>query len=277
MNNKLTINPDEISQEISQAIPFIRDLDIQHVELRSQNGKSIIDFTFDEAKLLARALKNENLEVAAYASPLFKWYLNADSPEVNYDHFYFEPRLSVDQKKSYITKAVQLSDLFECQRLRIFSYLRDPKLTVNDFINDELLHFAIDEARKYGVTLVMENEPICTVNKRAEVLDVLNGTPETIGLFFDVSNFNHVGDPLIEEDIAKFASRIAYIQCKNFIMNPDFQYVSLEEGQLDYQQIMMWFRNANLTETFINIETHLSQGKLDAIKRSFAHLRSILD
>lgn len=278
MKPVLTVNPDEFSQDIHISLPFVRQIGVNHIELRSLSGKNILDFTNEEATQLAKLLKKEGISVAALASPLFKWYVSDNSPEILFDHFFFEPRISTEHKKHYITRAIEIAEIFECPIVRVFSYLTDPTFSLSDFQNDELIHFAIEEARKKGIKLALENEPICTVQTKNDIATTMNHFSDTLGLFYDISNFSYVGTHITKDDVLALEKRIFYVQCKNFQLNPEFHYVPLDNGHLNYVDIMGWFEEIypKDAEMFINIETHIKENKTQVIRDSFRYLGDIL-
>src|SRR3989338_2812693 len=127
-NFKIVIVNDEISDDIKKSIKFLKKNKINYIELRSIKGKNLLDHNIEEVKSLKKYLDNNNIIVAALASPLFKWFFCTPENNLEVDRFYFNPNLNTSAKKKYIRKAIEIANILGTKNIRIFSTINDQKI-----------------------------------------------------------------------------------------------------------------------------------------------------
>jgi sugar phosphate isomerase/epimerase len=282
MNIVYTINLDEFGQDLDTSITKCQELGIQHVELRSINGKNLLDFTNQETLNLSKKLDSAHLKPVALASPLFKWFYFENTPsEISFESYYFERFLSTKQKKKYILRAFEIASILKIPIIRIFSYIKDesiPISTISELFMDPLFKLSITLAQKNSNYLYIENEPICLVrdvNTVSNLIPYIKDYP--IKIWFDISNFFMVGDNLNKDFLKKVLPFTNYIQFKDFLHKEDLVYVPLMTGDIPYKNILAnikSFYGENDT-LFFNVETHIEKDKEVYIKESFQNLKSI--
>ena len=69
---KLGVITDEVSQDIFEAAEFAKNHGLDSLEIRSVNNHSPYGLTNEDVERIKTAAKNNNLEIAAISSPLFK-------------------------------------------------------------------------------------------------------------------------------------------------------------------------------------------------------------
>lgn len=103
---RLTGFADEISPDLNVQMDVMDSLNIHYIEMRGVEGRSLCDHTLDEAKEIKRRLDERGFKLSAIGSPLGKIQIT-DPFEPHYDFF---------------RHVCDLAELFEIQRIRIFSY-----------------------------------------------------------------------------------------------------------------------------------------------------------
>jgi sugar phosphate isomerase/epimerase len=143
---------------------------LQGAELRTINGRNILDVGKDDLDRAFTALRENNLEAIAIASPLLK--------------------CSLDEWKTQSQQAARAFDIAElagAQIVRVFSGTRvaEPE-TVFERVVDILQDLA-DKAGQRGLIIGLENDRACNISTAQEVAGVLAA--------IDHSNLQVVWDP----------------------------------------------------------------------------------
>jgi predicted dehydrogenase/sugar phosphate isomerase/epimerase len=279
MKNKIkitTIN-DEISPDINETIEFLKIHKIKFIELRSINKKNLVDYSFDEIKGFYELLLNNNIKVSALASPLFKWYPDGSTKEglEKVDTFNFSPHLNLESKKLYIKKAIETAKILKTKYIRIFSSLKSPSLEY-DFNNDPLLEFALNEAKKENVVLLLENEIPCYINKMKDIKDVANKfNSKGLGIWFDVANFYKGQEQVFLKDLEEIKDKIQYVHLKDFDISGN--YVPLGKGIINYKRIISDMLEVfEGRDIFLSIETHVHSDPKGATAESMEVLSLLI-
>lgn len=279
MKNKLkitTIN-DEISDDLNETIEFLKLHKIKYVELRTIRKKNLIDCSLDEIKSIRELLSRNDISVSAFASPLFKWYPdnNKEKSQEKADTFGFNPHLNPTEKRNYITKAIAVAKNLGTRHIRIFSSLKTPS-TKYSFISDPLFEFALSEAQKEGMTVLLENEPPCYINKKSDIKRLAQKfAHRNLKIWFDVANFYKIREQVFLKDLEELKDNIEYFHLKDFDGNNN--YVPLGEGIINYKRIVSNIREVlGGKDIFLSIETHVRSDPKEATKKSLQTLDKLL-
>lgn len=278
-NILITANLDEISDDIKIASDFFVKNKLELVEVRTINKKNIVDYSLKEVKFFANYLKKRKLKVAAIASPLFKWYLNKPNKKLSFDSFYFNPILTDEEKKKYITKTLDIAEILETNIIRIFSNLKLNNLSIPDVLSDKNFIFALEEAKKRKISLALENEPICPINDIGGLREVVKKFKGLgLKLWFDIANFYQLGEQVTKEDLINLRNEIIYFHIKDFVKElSKHKYVPLGEGDLNYKRLISDIRNVfDKKKVILSLETHVKENKIEATQKSLDSLRKLI-
>lgn len=271
-----TIN-DEISDDLNETIEFLKSHKVEFVELRTINKKNLVDYPIEEISKFYNLLQNNGIGVSALASPLFKWYPENTKQESieKVDNFNFNPELSFESKKFYITKAIETAKTLETKNIRIFSSLRSPS-GYYSFEEDPLLQFALREASREGANLLLENEPPCYIYKMDDIKYLANKYySDGLEIWFDIANFYKIGEQIFLKDLEILKNQIKYIHLKDFDLAGN--YVPFGQGIINYKKIISDIRRIFIDkEIFLSIETHVRFDPKQAISESISKLRQLL-
>lgn len=276
---RLGINFDEISDDLEVAFDIMERNDIYCGELRTLNKKNFVFWTDEEVLTFKKRLDQTDVELIAAATPLFKWYVNQDDPEIIHDSFGFNPRLDDTEKRSVIERTIDVATTLGIPRLRIFSGLGKTQNAGATFATDPLLAYALDLADSAGIDLYLENEPPCRVHTQKEILALLaNNSHPRLKFWLDIANMIEIGEDIDTQFLSQVSSRIGYVHVKDYVREDGVRkYVPAGEGVIDYTTILKDVFASTDNDLVITIETHApADKKVDYSERSIEGTRRIL-
>lgn len=160
MLERLGVLTDEVSDRFEEALDWIAEQGLKHVELRVIDGVNAADLTDEAAKEVRRKVESRGLFVSALASPVFKCALDPEREVASGDTF-GQKEEGVEAHFAKLDRVMQLSELLGTQRIRIFSFWREkePSQYFDEIVDH--LRRAAELAEQRGVLLLLENEPAC--------------------------------------------------------------------------------------------------------------------
>ena len=276
---KIGINFDEISDSLDEAIGVMRRQKVMYGELRTLNKKNFVFWTDLEVRDFKARIDASGIILVAAATPLFKWYDKETDPEVVHDNFGFNPRLSFEEKKKVIDRVLHIADSLAISRLRIFSGLGHRVAAGKHFADSDLLSYALTQADSHNISLYIENEPVCNVHTKSDILDLLkyNSHPR-LNLWLDIANLIEIGEDLDPEFIKSVAGRLGYVHVKDFLINDGEKiYVPVGKGKIIYDRAIRLIYDEKQDGIIITVETHAKTDKISMSEQSIIGLRRILD
>lgn len=263
---KVGINFDEISDDLDIAIQTMKECDVKYGELRTVNQKNFVFWSDDEVADFKKKVDEAGIELIAAATPLFKWYVAPDAEEIPHDSFGFNPRLGNEEKREVIERAIVVADELSIPRLRIFSGLgRDEDAGAN-FAKDPLLTYALELAANHGIDLYLENEPVCQVHDKEQIVQLFKGQQNPHFKFWlDIANLIELDEDIDEAFVSEIADRLGYVHVKDFVMDEgDRKYVPVGQGQIDYASILSTIDKLVPQDLIFTVETHAKTDKVGA-------------
>lgn len=242
---KLGIISDEISSDLDRACTLTREWGMEHIELRTIWDKNILALSPKEFDRVGRIVDRHGLKVTAIASPIFKSPRDGVAREVAGD-FQLRGYESFEGQLELIQRAAGIAKSLGTDRIRIFTFWREPW---SDALVEEVAGRLIQAAalaRELGVVLAVENEPVCVVGTGRELGDlfrVIDGTAEPelrdrIGMLWDPGNASHGGEetPYPDGYAALNPSRIIHLHLKDSAADTEGRRSSapLGHGTIDY-------------------------------------------
>ena len=159
---ELGIISDEISGDFARACALIKEWGMSQVELRTMWDKNILELSEHELDSVGESLEQHGLTVTAIASPIFKSPRDGTVQSVQGD-FQLSGFESFEGQLELIRRAAAVAQRFGTERIRIFTFWREPW---SDALAEDValkLVEAATLARDLGVVLAVENEPVCVV------------------------------------------------------------------------------------------------------------------
>jgi L-ribulose-5-phosphate 3-epimerase len=161
---------DVFSPDVAVAAPAMRELNMTGAELRTLNGRHILEAEEAEWKRAIDSLRENHLEVVAIATPLLKCALK-DWPA----------------QSGLAERAFGIAMSAGAKIVRVFSGLRaaEPEKDFERVV--DLLQDLADKAGRHGLTIAVENDRACNIATAQEMAGVLAA--------IDHSNLQVVWDP----------------------------------------------------------------------------------
>jgi sugar phosphate isomerase/epimerase len=199
---RLSAFADEIARDPVEQIDVLSAHGIRHIEFRAIHGVNVLDLSEAQHEEFRDLLRVRGFALSAIGSPIGKIKIN-EPFERHLDRF---------------ETALAIAELFECPRIRIFSFYMPPAEDPAPY-RDEVIRRLAEIARRAsdrGVSLFLENEKGIYGDTAARVLDVL----ETVDLpslshAFDPANYLEVGQP-IDEAWEMLRTRVTHFHVKDY-------------------------------------------------------------
>lgn len=174
-NLKLSAFADEYSSEFDKQLEYLKENNIEYIELRFLDGKNIADLTEDEVLTVKNMLDNSGIKVSAIGSPLGKINLLDD----------FDDHLKKCENVFKTAKTLGVKNI------RMFSFYLPSGKSRQDCRDEviEKLSKMLDLADEYGVTLCHENEAKIYGESPEACLDILSHFGGRLRCVFDMGNF----------------------------------------------------------------------------------------
>lgn len=171
---KLSAFADEASASLDGQIKALLRNEISYIDVRSVEGKNVLDFTIEEATEYNARLKAAGIRVYSVGSPIGKVEISCDFSEYL-------------KKAEHICK---LAEVFETDKIRMFSFFDayGEEERVIDYLGQ-----LVALADKYGMKLYHENEKKIFGDTAERVVRILNSV-EGLHSIYDPANFVEVGE-----------------------------------------------------------------------------------
>ncbi len=233
MKIQLSAFSDEAGNSFEEQVRALHENAISYTELRNIDGKTVNNFTVEEAKLYRKKFENEGIKVWALGSALGKAKIN----EIDFS--------------DYLEKAKVLFDVttnLGTEKIRAFSFFGayGERAKVLDYVN-----ILVETAKAMGVTYYHENEKDIYGDTAERVLDVLDNVPDA-KCVYDPANFLQVGERA-DNTLAKIFPRAEYFHIKDVIFDTQ-ELVPAGHGDGKIDEII---RRINF-DTVFTLEPHLA-------------------
>lgn len=230
---------DEADPSFEGQLEAMRQNELDGLEIRGVDGKSVADITPAEARELKRRLDDAGLITWSIGSPVGKIQIEDDDFEEHKENF---------------KRLLEIAHILEAENLRMFSFYmpagKDPALYKNEVI--DRLGVLATLAVGSGVLLCHENEKGIYGDTAARCLELLEAVP-LLRAVFDPANFVQCGqDTLQAWDLLK--TYVKYLHIKDAA--EDGSNVPAGQGVGNIPHILEQYRLQGGTE--ITLEPHLS-------------------
>lgn len=236
---------DEISSGFAEQLETVTSLGMDHISLRSADGKGIADYTAEEAKeKLLPVLQQYGVGVSSIGSPIGKVGI--------------EDEEGFARQKKQLVELCRMCRFFGTRYIRVFSFFIPEGRNADDYreaVMDKLQQF-VDIAKEYDVILIHENEKDIYGDIGRRCLDILQtiDDPHLVSAF-DFANYVQCGeDPLACWEMT--APYNKYIHVKDAVTT-DKENVLAGTGEGRLKEILDLAINRQGYEGFLTLEPHL--------------------
>lgn len=242
MNWKLSAFADEIGPDPVLQFSTLQRLGVGEIQLRGAWGKNVMDLTASELRDLNNIAEAHGLGFHAIGSPLGKVNISEDA----------------GASVVGVRKAVDAAQAVGAERIRIFSFYRDPGVSTEDIRSRVIdrLGLMLEAAEQSSVTLIHENEKDIYGDTADRCLDLARSLPG-LGLCFDFSNFIQCGEDTLE-CWRKLREHVVYFDVKDAIASSG-KVVPAGEGDGRLEEIFRDALGRGFDDRF-NLEPHLTSG-----------------
>lgn len=235
---------DEFSDNIDEALAFAKKNGLKYIELRQISGKNVTELSKEEAFSLANKIASAGILVSAIASPFLKWKQN----ETDFNIF-GQP---VASETDYFISLMDLADIFGAPNIRIYSYLKQDDLTIDELgiKLDAYSQLALDR----GIGLLLENDGLCNIDT-IHKMHQLFATYSFSNIFplLDLGTMLALADDFIPHELQDLIGMCLYFHIKDY--DADLKrFVAVGDGNVDYENLLAEKLLEN--EAFFSLDTH---------------------
>jgi L-ribulose-5-phosphate 3-epimerase len=234
---RLSVITDEIDPSLEHALDVCEELDLDAVELRTLDGKQIVDHSEAELEAVKAELDRRGLAVCAIASPFLKCDRGEDQDAV-------------------LGRTLRAAAALEAPVVRAFGYWREPVPAESLLDLGRALRSATTRAREAGLTLALENEHECNVATAAEARAALAAADASqLRLIWDPGNAAML-DPAAWTGLGgleTIVERVVHVHLKD--VSPAAAWTRIGDGIVDFRAQLSCLRDAGY-DGYLSFETH---------------------
>lgn len=238
---KLSAFADEYSPEFDKQLEYLKENNIEYIELRFLDGKNIADLTENEVWDVKKKLEDAGIKVSAIGSPLGKINLDDDFPA----HL---------EKCKNVFKTARI---LGAENIRMFSFYL-PEGKTREECRDEViskLEKMVDLAETYGVTLCHENEAKIYGESPEYCHDILSHFGGRLKCVFDMGNFVLDGYKPFPDGYELLKNYIEYFHIKDSLYAGAIVPPGL--GEASIPEILGDVKNSFDRDVLVTLEPHL--------------------
>lgn len=193
---KLSAFSDEAASSICGQIEAMKRNNIRLTELRSVDGKNVLDFTIAEAKVYQKQLADNGIAVWSVGSPLGKVDISVD----------------LDEYMEKVKYCCELANVLKTDKIRMFSFFN--AYHEKNKVFDGLSRMA-EIAKVYDVCMYHENEKDVYGDILERVLEIQREVP-ALKSVYDPANFLQVGEKA-DDTLPALIRKTDYFHIKDVI------------------------------------------------------------
>ncbi|GIP32937.1 sugar phosphate isomerase/epimerase [Paenibacillus sp. J2TS4] len=213
--NRLGVLTDEVSANLTEALDWIAEQKLVHVEIRMVDGTNVAALSNEQVARVKEEVEKRGLFVSAIASPLFKCALDPSRPVASGDTF-GQQEETVEAHFAKLDRAIEICKMLGTDKIRIFSFWRenDPQKYEQEIV--EHLRKAAQIAGQAGIILLLENEPACNGGFASEVGRIAAQVASpNLKVLWDPGNEEYGGRPSYPEGYEAVRSQLGHVHVKD--------------------------------------------------------------
>lgn len=241
-NCRISCFADEIDASVEKQIALLKELGIKWVEFRSGDGKSIADYTAEEAAALKKKLDENGIGVSAIGSPIGKIGIEDD----------FAPHFEK------FKQVAALAEILGTRYIRMFSFYMPKDREPSEFREEVLrrLRCLAEYAAEKNLVLLHENEKGIYGDNAERCLDLMQELyGDHFKCTFDFANFVQCNQETLPA-YEMLKPYISYIHVKDALFE-NGMVVPGGEGDGHLKEIFEKLDQSGF-EGFLSLEPHLA-------------------
>jgi sugar phosphate isomerase/epimerase len=166
---------DEIATDFQKQLEVVKSLNMDYIEIRGVNGRSIVEHTLEEVHDIKRQLDIANIKISAIASPIGKIKITDE----------FEPHFEL------FKHTIDIANILMCKNIRLFSFFvkKGEAGRYRVEVMNRMKKFC-DYVEDKDILLLHENEKDIFGDVPKRCLDIVKTmNSDKLKLIFDPANF----------------------------------------------------------------------------------------
>lgn len=274
---------DEASDDLDESLRFLKAEGSAVVELRSLWGTNIADLNPQQVARARALLHDMGMRVLSIASPFLKCHAPGQMRAEATGDVFGAREGTLEEHWEVLRRSLTMCVAFEAPILRCFSFWRLPRPQEILPVLRDVLRMAVSECRSAGVTLALENEPVCTIGTGAEIAALFADADPLEGLtvLWDPGNAACLGEQPYPSGYAALRAAgapISHVHIKDLAHDVGADgkpvFVPVGEGTIDYVGQLRALADDGYRGA-LSLEPHLHQG-LAGMRRCLVALRGTL-
>ncbi len=280
IESRLGVLTDEVSDRFEEALDWVAEQGLAHVEVRVVDGRNVSNVTDDEAGEIRRQVESRGLFISAIASPVFKCALDPARPVASGDTF-GNAEEDVEAHFRKLSRVIAIAKLLGTTRIRIFSFWREqePERYTAEIVGH--LRRAADIAAEEGVELLLENESSCNGGYAAEVAALVRAVDSpALRALWDPGNEAHAKREAYPAGYEAVKDALSHVHLKDAYVGPEgkARCVPIGSGNVPYIAHLRALA-ADGYKGLFTIETHFvpaGASRMTGTKMTLDALRALL-
>lgn len=271
--------PDEMDVGFEQSLEIGAKLGLTCVEMRSVDGKNVIDLNDDEVERAKKLLDQYEMTVSALATPFLKCTMpgltaNSGGP------MHQAREMSYEEHLGLIKRGTEIAKFFDTNLMRLFSFWQVDGVDYWDALNKAVSE-CLDLVEGTGVGLSLENEGACFIGTTEHLAEAaLRLNDPRLTFIYDPGNSARTGMAPRARDFAIFGDRIGLVHIKDGSYDRDTGESAgtlIGEGEVGYVSELK--RIATKYDGPLTLEPHYAPGgdTVQGMRDSVAALRSLAE
>lgn len=257
MLERLGVLTDEVSADIIEALDWVEENGLKHVEIRMVNGRNVADLTDVELDQLLAEVEKRGLFISGVASPLFKCALDPTREVASGDRF-GQDEISVEAHFTKLWRMLQIAKRLKTDKIRIFSFWREKEPEKYEQEVVDHLKKAAEMAAEHDCLLLLENESTCNGGYAVEVSRIVRQVDSPhLKVLWDPGNEVHGGRSAYPEGYQHVRGLIDHVHIKDASIEADGTptCVPVGEGKVPYLEQLQALHDDGYDGLY-TIETH---------------------
>ncbi|WJH37053.1 sugar phosphate isomerase/epimerase [Paenibacillus sp. CC-CFT747] len=213
--DRVGVLTDEVSPDFAEALDWIREQGLKHVEIRVVDGVNAAELDDVAVEEVNSAIRRHGLSVTALASPIFKCALDP-SRIVDTGDTFGQKETGVEEQAANLERVIAIANKLGTRRIRIFSFWREqePEKYFDEIVGH--LKKAAALAEKEDVVLLLENEGSCNGGYASEVADLIRAVNSpSLRALWDPGNEAYGGREAFPAGYASVKDTLAHVHLKD--------------------------------------------------------------
>ncbi len=230
---------DEAGATLAEQIAALKENEIDYIEPRNINGKSIIDLTKEELTEIKLELNKNGIKVGSLGSPIGKFPITEP----------FENHIPA------FKKALEACEILGTDKMRMFSFFI-PENKYSEYREEVMSRLGkmVDMASARNIKLCHENEAKIYGEFPKEVRDIFDNVSGIYGIF-DAANYRMAGANTMD-GIGATLKNFAYLHIKDAIFEAQ-TIVPAGEGEGKIPEVIDIVNGYTANNVFLTVEPHL--------------------